>query len=285
MRRAVTSASALVCIGVAVCTATSANAAEPLFPAPLHITRQIQDPLATATVVIDEYGYGNRLVSVRGAKTSIADYERGELTEIDRDTATYSVTRFEALAKALQVAQGLAPETKRDDSATSSLTSAREMRSTGLRTTKLGRNAEYFEADVATQGMKQRVEVALDRSVLVSKGALEVLVGAAYPFARRPEHDLVMATARERRGGGGVATMSGQRDDLYALPIEQLTVVELDGSRLELRASVVRVGSEPPPADVVSIPAGARLVPSRYVAIQHELERVTNPALPAPNVP
>lgn len=99
MRRAVTSALALVSIGVAVCTVPSAQAAEPLFPAPLHITRQIQDPLAGTTVVLDEYGYGNRLVSVRGSKTSIADYERGELTEIDRDTATYSVTRFEALAR------------------------------------------------------------------------------------------------------------------------------------------------------------------------------------------
>ena len=272
-----------LCAPLWIGVAFFANAAEPLFPAPLHITRQIQDPLGGTTVVLDEYGYGNRLVSVRGAKTSIADYERGELTEIDRDAATYSVTRFEALAKALQVAGGPVAENK--TSTDSALMSARpEMRSLGMKSTKLGRNAEHFEADVAAPGMKQRVEVALDRTVLVSKGALEVLVGAAYPFARRAEHDLVLATARERRGGG-VSTTSGPRDDLYALPVEQVTSVELDGNRIELRASVVRVGSEPPPADAVSIPAGARLVVSRYIAVQQEIDLMTRPASPVPNVP
>src|SRR6266850_2143045 len=78
-------------------------AGAPLFPAPLHLTRQVHDSISDKTTLIEEYGYGNRLVAVRGGRTSIADYEKGELIEIDRDAGTYSVTRFDALAKAQQI--------------------------------------------------------------------------------------------------------------------------------------------------------------------------------------
>lgn len=251
---------ALSCVVVSV-FAASAAAAEPLFPTPLHITRQVHDPITDRTFVLEEYAQGNRLVSVSGAKTSIADYDKGELTEIDRDAATYSVTRFEAIAKAAQAAS----VTK-----TENLKAA--PRSTGMKATKLGRNAEFFETDIESGGMKQRVAVGLDPVTTVSKEALEVLLGAAYPGTHRPEHDAVISAAgtREHRGP---ATNATQR--LYALPIEQSMTVDLDGQHLELRTSVVRLGNETPPADLVSIPPGARLVTSRIVAVQQELERQT----------
>ena len=48
------------------------------------ITRQVHDSISDKTTLLEEYGYGNRLVAVRGGRTSIADYEKGELVEIDR---------------------------------------------------------------------------------------------------------------------------------------------------------------------------------------------------------
>lgn len=273
--------SALACL-----VAFAANAAEPLFPTPLHITRQVHDPISDTTVVLDEYGYGNRLVSVRGAKTSIADYERGELTEIDRDEATYSITRFEAIAKAISAMGGggeAAESVKSEDRHDARPT----LRSAGMKPTKLGRNAEFFEADLTAAPMKQKVTIAVDATTLVSKEALEVLLGAAYPSPRRPEHDLVLSAAAPRdRRGGGVGTMSQQQSaPSYALPIEQSMTIELEGQKLEMRTSVVRVGAEMPAADLVSIPAGARLVTSRIVAVQNELERMNRPQTQTPDVP
>ena len=263
-----------------------AGAAEPLFPTPLHLTRQVHDPLADTTVVLDEYGYGNRLVSVRGAKTSIADYERGELTEIDRDAATYSVTRFDIIAKAVAVAGGGGVAPRKEQPAEARATSV--MRSTGMRTTKLGRNAEYFEADLGTAGAKQKVEIALDPTARISKAALEVLLGAAYPAVRLPEHDAVMSAAvtREQRRGGVATNAAASQQELYALPIEQRMTIGIDDqTTIELRTSVVRVGTEQPPAELVSIPAGARLVLSRYVAVANELEQMNRTSTPASNVP
>lgn len=272
MKRAIVRA--LIALGCTV--AFSAGAAEPLFPTPLHITRQVHDPLAGTTVILEEYGYGNRLVSVRGHRTSIADYERGELTEIDRETSTYSVTRFDAIARALQ-AVGTPAATARAQSAGR----PRELRSLGMRATRHGRNAEFFATELPAEGMRQRVEVAVDRTALVSRNALEVLLGAAYPGTRTAEHDAVLDAAAPA-GGRAIATNAAS---LYALPVEQTTTIELEGEAIEFRTSVVRVGSEPPPADLVAIPAGARLVPSRIVAVQNELELLDRPASAAPNVP
>ena len=273
---------------VSLLVSSSAGAAEPLFPMPLHLTRQVHDPLANSTVVLEEYGYGNRLVSVRGSKTSIADYERGELTEIDRDAATYSVTRFDQIARAVALTGGNAAAPVKEDRAEARAAAA-TMRSTGMRATKLGRNAEYFEAEVSAEGMKQKVEIALDPTARVSKAALEVLLGAAYPAAKRPEHDVVMSAAvtrEQRRGNVSTNAAAAQTQELYALPIEQRFTIGLDDqTTLELRSSVVRVGNEQPPADLVSIPAGARLVVSRYVAVASELELMNRPSSPVPNVP
>ncbi|HEX2836342.1 MAG TPA: hypothetical protein VHW00_25280 [Thermoanaerobaculia bacterium] len=270
-----------IVVGALACAvAVFAGAAEPLFPSPLHITRQVHDPLSNTTVVLDEYGYGNRLVSVRGAKTSIADYERGELTEIDRDTATYSITRFDAIAKATQAIGAVANENAQ---ATTALARPRALRSLGVKATAHGRNADFFESEVEAKELRQKVEVGVDRSATVSREALEVLLGAAYPGVRRAEHDLVLSAAAPQRSS--VATNANEsRTSLYALPVEQSTTIELDGQSLSFRTSVVRVGSEAPPADAVAIPAGARLVTSRLVAVQNELELFNRPASSVPDV-
>ena len=59
--RAAASALFLITCGLAaadLCGATT------LFPTPLHLTRQVQDPISGSTVVLNEYAYGNRLISV-----------------------------------------------------------------------------------------------------------------------------------------------------------------------------------------------------------------------------
>lgn len=258
--------SALVYITVVV---QAVNAAGPLFPTPLHITRQLHDPISGTTIVLNEYGYGNRLISVRGSVTSIADYEKGVLTEIDREAGTYSVTTFDALAKATQ---------KLGPAATSSAQKPlRPLRTVGAKLTKGGRTADFFEGDIDAGADKQTLEIGVDRTVPVSKDALEVLLGSAYPGVRLRHHEAVLSAASQR-------TASSQ-PTAYALPIEQIVRYEIDGQRLEYRNSVIRVASEPPPADVASIPAGARLVVSRIVAVSRELDLIDHPPLPLPRSP
>ncbi len=266
LRPAAVALSALMCLVLG----PAAIAAAPLFPTPLHITRQVHDPISGKTSVLEEYGVGNRLISIRAERTSIADYEKGELIEIDRNAGTYSVTRFDAIAKAAQLTGAPAMATMAGGPKP-----AAPPRSAGMKATRTGRNAEFFEADVDGD-VKQRIEVGVDRANLISKEALEVLLGAAYPGVRRPEHDAVLSAARSQRPRG-VASQSEAGEPAFALPVEQIVRYEIDGQQLEFRTSVVRLGSEPPPADLVSIPAGARLVVSRYVAVAQELETFEHP--------
>lgn len=249
---------ALVCIAV-----VSSLFAAPLFPTPLHLTRQVHDPISGKTTVLNEYGYGNRLISVRGGLTSIADYEKGELLEIDRDAGTYSITRFDAIAKATQAAGPQA-------AAAVAETKKPLLRAVASKATKSGRSAEFFESSIDTKPLKQKIEVGVDRSVTLSKDALEVLLGSAYPGVRRSEHDVVLSAASQAQAS-------------YSLPIEQVISFDLEGQQLEFRTSVVRVGDETPPADLVSIPAGARLVVSRIVAVSQEIDQINHPTAAPPH--
>jgi hypothetical protein len=249
---------ALVCLVLA----PALLAAGPIFPAPLHLTRQVHDPISGKTTVLNEYGYGNRLISVRGGLTSVADYEKGELLEIDRDAGTYSITRFDAIARATQAVSPQVPTVAEKTKPV--------LRAMGSKATKSGRSAEFFESSIDAKQLKQKIEVGVDRSVTLSKDALEVLLGSAYPGVRRSEHEMVLSAASQ-----------GQAS--YSLPIEQVVSVDLDGQQLEFRTSVVRVGSEIPPADVVSIPAGARLVVSRIVAVSQELDQINHPTSAPPH--
>jgi len=253
----------VVCVSL---LGTPVFAAAALFPQPLHIVRQVQDPISGTTSVINEYGYGNRLVSVRGDLVSIADYDRSELTEIDRNAGTYSVTRFDALAKA---AQSLAPSL-----AVTEKSVKHAPRALGAKPASTGRSAEFFQDDLDSKAMKRSIEVGVDRTVSVSREALEVLVGSAYPGTRLPEHDVVIAAAAGRAA-----------EPSYALPVEQTILYEVEGQKLEFRSRVTRVGNELPPPDLVSIPPGARLVVSRMVAVQRELDQLDHPALPPPRKP
>lgn len=233
---------------VVVFAAVSASA-EVLFPSPIHLTRQIHDSIGGATVVVEQYCYGNRVVSANGSATSIADYGTNELTEIDREEGTYSVTRFDDVAKALRVG-GPVEQPKAEW----------KVKSSGLQQLRTNRASDAVEAELDEGTTKRQTRVAVDRSVSLSKDALDVLIGAAYPNNRKAEDSVVLQAAK------------GQ--SAFALPVEQHTTFLIGDDRAEIRDVVLRVGNELVPADLIAIPPDAKLVESRLLQRMHAIEQL-----------
>jgi hypothetical protein len=244
----VTHRSLVVSLFVAI--AVRAAAADVLFPSPIHLSRQIHDSIGGVTVTVEQYCYGNRVVSVNGTVTSIADYDKGELTEIDREDGTYSITRFDDVAKALVygVPKGEAPKAEW------------KIKTSGLEQLRSSRANAAVEAELDEGTTKRHTRVAVDRSVSLSKDALDVLIGAAYPNSRKAEDSVVLQAAK------------GQKD--YALPVEQHTTITLGEDRAEMRDVVTRVGNELVPPDLIAVPPDARLVESRLLQRMHALEQL-----------
>jgi hypothetical protein len=203
---------------VLVTVALSAPAAELLFPEPRHFIRRIDDPISGTVSTVHEYCAGNQVVTIHGHTVSIADYGKQEVIEIDRAAGTYSITRFEEIARVSPYR-----ERKADD---------------------------------------VKVDVKVDASVSLSRNAIEVLIGAAYPNRRSTEHDSILDASRKR--GRGIESLA---TDLHALPIEQ--IVEHEG--ITLRNSIISMTSERVPQDALLIPPGAKLVESRVVRLAREL--------------
>lgn len=231
----------VVSAAILFCASTTARAAgRVLFPAPLHITRELVDPVSQKTSVIDEYCVGNRMVSVSGSRTAIADYGRGELTEIDFNAGTYSVTKFEQIARLYE---------KRSPRAT------------------------------VAEGEKKRqvLRASSDRELTLSRGAIEAVLGIGYPYPPDDDGDALLGTLRshERK----VATNAAGETEVeeYHLPLEQVMRHEIGGEEIEARNVVLRVGHELPPVDAIAIPSGAKLVESKAVAAQRLLEELDRP--------
>lgn len=249
---------------VAAVVAVSALAADVLFPAPLHLTRQVHDSIGGSTEVVEQYCYGDRVISVKGAVTTIADYGKGELTEIDRDGRTWSVTRFDDVARSLRA--GVAEKTVKGKWV---------IQSTGLTQLRTTRASNAFEGELEEGGTKRHSRVAVDRTVRVSKDALDVLIGAAYPNSRKIEDTVVHEAAKSGDAGNGGNT--------FALPVEQQHTFVIDGLRAEVRDVVTRVGAELVPADLVAVPPDARLVQSRLLQRLQAFEQIESAGrTPAP---
>ncbi len=195
-----------------------------LFPKPIHLVRKVEDSISGKSATFDQYCAGNRIVTVRGAKTSIADYAKQELTEIDRDAGTYSVTRFDEIAKSKK------PHAMRADAA--------------------------------------KIDVNVNRSVSLSKDAVEALIGASYPNSRSEVHDRVLSAAAPQKGGGRANAASV--DDAYALPSEQ--TVTIDG--VTTRDAIVSVTYDSAPPDVMAIDPHAKRVESKITRMSKELEQL-----------
>lgn len=252
-----------------------ANAAERLlFPNPLHITRRIVDPISGSTTTIDEYCYGNRVISVSGDVTAIADYEKGELTRIDRARSTYSVTRFDEIARSRGASHA------RLDAGTDEWT----MRDGGT-VSVAGGTGEQVEAERRDGEGSQSVRVVVDRSRRLSRAAAEVLLGAAYPNARDEVADRMLRALGPRRSeriaSQSLAAPENHTD--HGFPLEQIVRYEIAGETLEIRNSVTRIGSELPPPDKLEIPPGAKLVELQSITTTRMLEELDRlPAAPRP---
>jgi hypothetical protein len=242
----------------------SAGAADLLFPTPLHLTRQLHDSIGASTTTVDQYCYGNRVVTVSGSLTSIADYGKGELTEIDRAGGTYSITRFADVAKALQYG---APAIEAKASG------EWKVKSGGLNQLRTNLASEAFEADLDEGNIKRHARVAVDRGVTLSKDALDVLIGAAYPNSRKVE-DAVVVEAAKARAGESANAAGATGPNGYGLPVEQHTTFTIDGQRAEMRDVVTRVGEELVPSDLVAVPPDAKLVESRLLQRMHAIEQL-----------
>jgi hypothetical protein len=259
-------------------SAAQAAPARVLFPANLHLTRQVVDPLSGKTITIDEYCSGNRVVSVSGDKTVIADYDKQEITEIDRRAGTYSVSRFDEVAT---IAPVEAPQTN----------SARGISTEGAikrdrwKTTPLGmrsaaaRSVEQFEF-VEEAGAKRKVEVGIDRSVALTKDAVEVLIGAAYPNPRREEHEPLLIAAGVREPSRAIAANSQDVDSAtaFGLPVTQSITYSDSGSEVTFRTTITRVGAEAVPAEALIIPPAAQRVESPAVAVRRQLRDLDLPS-------
>lgn len=243
-----------------------------LFPKPLHLTRELSDPISQKTTRIDEYCHGNRVVSVSGTRTAIADYAKGELTEIDFAAGTYSVTKFESIAR---VNEQNAPGPER--AAVSSARDEWRVEAKGG-TVIASRPAETTEAESTDGGARRLIRISSDRQLTLSRAAVEAVMGIGYPHRRDPSADVVLGALRSRQprmanNAGGAAEAA----DEYRLPLEHVVRTDLGGEIFETRNTVVRVGDEMPSTEVLSIPPGAKLVESKAVATRRLLEELDRP--------
>lgn len=244
----------IVVAAVAALWASASFAAE-IFPRPLHITRVIEDPIAQSKTTVDEYLVGNVMISIAGGKTAILDYGKNQLTLIDRDASTYSISTFE------EIAQSLPPVVQR---LRSEKLSVREL--PGRR--KAGRDADVYEVVPSdTAASFARIEVALARDIELTREALEVVIGSRYPNARGSEHEAVMRAA-------GAASAARGSSETFRLPLEQVTDYAIDGETLRQRNSVVAIREELPPSELIAVPPGATRVESKFVTMRRLLEEV-----------
>ncbi len=254
----------LILIHLLVARASAAQTpARLLFDEPLHLTRQVSDPISKTTSSVEEYCVGNRVISIRDSRTSIADYDKGELTEIDRAKGTYSVTSFDAIAWSL-------PEASISSARKSGAAQAPELTDVGVRPVG-NRGGRAFTAQIVEPNASRKVEIVVDQQLKLSREAVEVLVGAAFPLRRSAENEIAIAAAGRDRAAG--KTGPGPARD-HALPLEQTVTWEIDGETLRVDNRVVRVGSELPAPDLIAIPPGAQLVESEIVLRKKMLEEL-----------
>lgn len=260
-----------VCVSLLSLSFAVAGAADVLFPAPLHITREIVTPFSTRKTIVDEYCHGNRIVSVSGRRTAIADHAKRQITVIDFAAGTYSVTTFEDVAKANAVE-------KVPSEALHAVRDAWTVESLGGRVVA-SRPGHAVEAERRSEGAREVIRVTADEQLTLSRDAADALLGTGYPNRRDDRTDVVLAALRSR--DRSVSTNDAQRApaaDRYSLPLEQDVLIEIGGDVVETRNVVLRVGNELPPPDLLVVPPGAKLVESDLVMSRRMLEELDHPA-------
>jgi hypothetical protein len=239
-----------------------------LFPKPLHLTRRIDDPISRKSATVEEYYLGSRVVAVGNDEVVIIDYEKQEITEIDRARATYSITRFDQVAKARA---SFAPK-----HSTATATAVKPVvTSLGSRASAAGRSLDTYE--IRDEATHDTIQIGVDRGVPVSRAALDVLLGAAYPGSPLRSHDAIVSAAAapaSRTRAQSTSTSGG--DVSYGLPADQSMTYEFEGQKITLQSSVTRIGDEAVPPDLLLIPSGAQRTESHLSALPrlvNELDR------------
>lgn len=240
--------------------------ADVLFPTPLHLTRRVHESIGGGTAVVEQYCYGNRVITIRGPITTIADYDKSELTEIDRENGTYSISRFDQVAKALH---------PKSVPVTTTSKQPWELRKVGRAGALSARSTDVFEADRSDEGVTRHVRIGIDGSVSLSKDALDVLTGSAFPATPKEEDAAIVSAAKGHAPAAASQSANGAKAaERYGLPVEQVFRFDAEGQQAEYRDVVVRVGDEVPPADLVAIPPGAKLVESRLITTTRMIDAI-----------
>lgn len=260
-----------LCISLGV--AANAFAVDVLFPQPLHLTRAVEDPIAQSTFTIDEYYAGNRVVTISGPRVQIWDYERQERIEIQRDAGTYSVIAFGDLARAQSA---LRPAQSQ------SMAASDERRAPAWTRESLGMqdgpSGKRMEAFTLKAGGGPSVTLGVDRSILLSRAAMEIVIGAAFPNPRRDGHDAILSAAQidvAPMSSGLVRTSSDSAVAAqYALPVQQITTFPAGGDTLQVRNVITGIRHETVPDALLVIPPGSRKVESHVEAFARELRAV-----------
>jgi hypothetical protein len=253
--------------------AVTARAAAPLFPSPFHVTREVDDPVTGKTSRSDEYYAGGRVVTVVGSHTVIADYDKAELTEIDRAGATFSVTSFERIAASRK---GRSVKL-----ATPGLRPAVEQRSAERR---LDRDVDLFVATDKAASLD--AEIAVDRTMTLTREAFDIVVHAAHPDQGGPAADLVRLASRRAgvQAASAGARLPAQAGETYGLPIEQTLRWSVSGRTMVMKNRIVHVDNATAPPEVSSIPPGAQRVESRRLRTARasaDLDSLRPPSSPA----
>ena len=257
----------LFAASIAALAAAPSRAANVLFPKSLHLVRQIDDPLSQKTTTVDQYCAGNRIVTVSGPRVAIVDYDQQQVTEIDHAAGTYSITRFDELAKALGSANHIADKSTRTKWTEKPL---------GTKSSAGGRSVESFE--MTREGAKRRVEIGVDRQIALSKEAVEALVGAAYPNTRNDDHEAVLAAAAPHGRAKTTSNATGAATAApYGLPAEQVITYDAEGLTVTMKSSIVRVDGDAAPADALLIAPGTKRVVASVVRAAAELDALDHP--------
>jgi hypothetical protein len=254
------SAELTFCFAILIAIPFAATAAEPLFPQPLHIVRVIDDPIAGRSMTVEEYYAGNRVVAVSDERVAIADYAAETLTRIDRATGTFSIVRFADLA----AARGeLVPERRLAMSSESS---------TPLppgTATHLGRSVELHKADLGDAAGS--VEIAVDRSFILSTKALEVVTGSAWPAVPTPQGQAILSATAPSSELRGIASQSFRA---HGLPVLVRTTFRIGSDSLTVENRVESTSSATVPPELIAIPPGASEVPHPGVEAARRLREL-----------
>lgn len=234
-----------------------------LFPKPLHLTRELVDPISGKTSHLEQYCFANRVVSIAGTRTVIADYDRSELTEIDREHGTYSVTPFSTVASARPHRKVSGVTAK---ATSSSAAPSMEHRGTDRRA---GRSVDLYAGDDAAHAL--HAEIAVDKSAVLSRDAFDVLTGAAFPGEGDASTELIRTASRRPVSS---LSASSTPSESFGLPIEQTTRWDMNGRTITATNRITRVSDDVAPSDLLAIPPGARRVDSHIVVTARELEQL-----------